>query len=191
MNEWKLLTRRRLLGRAALLAGWYLSAPEFALAISGVPAESTTDSPLLSSSQKDLIIALSETILPETDTPGAAAARVDEFVAHTLAEWFSVTERTAFLTGLDLFASSCAAATGKAFASMTQEARLAYIEPFDREAVAARSQNVDPLPFFASMKELTLIGYYTSEIGSSVIGYAGPIGARTGRDGPISSAIWN
>jgi hypothetical protein len=187
MNEWELLTRRCLLERAALLAGGLLSAPGFALL--NVPIESTPDS--LSSSQKDLIIALSETILPQTDTPGAAAARVDEFIAHTLAEWFGVAELTAFLTGLDLFASSCAAATGKSFGSMTQEARLAYIEPLDREAIAARSQNVDPLPFFASMKELTLIGYYTSEVGSAVIGYAGPIGARTGRDGPISGAIWN
>jgi hypothetical protein len=191
MNARELLTRRRLLGRAVLLAGGLISAPDFAMLTHGVSPDPALNSQTLSPSQNALIIALSETILPETDTPGAATARVDEFIAHILATWFSVAERTEFLAGLDLFASSCAALTGKSFGSMTQEERLAYLDPLDREAVAARARNVDPLPFFASMKELTLIGYYTSAVGSAAIGYLGPVGARTGGDGPISTAIWN
>src|SRR5262249_3167261 len=71
------------------------------------------------------------------------------------------------------------------------EARTAYLTPLDREGVDARARNITPLPFFATFKELTLIGYYTSEAGSAAIGYAGPVGARIGAQGPICGRIWN
>ncbi len=183
--------RRRILRRMLLLGGWYLSAPLSALADEHDSPRSSPGSAVLSAAQRDLIIALGDTILPETDTPGAVTARVHDFIEHILAAWFSVGERATFLSGLDMFEATCITSMGRSFVGMPEKARLEYIEPLDRDAVAARARNVEPLPFFATMKQLTLIGYYTSEVGSAAIGYAGPVAARTGRDGPISSAIWN
>jgi Gluconate 2-dehydrogenase subunit 3 len=190
MNEWE-SARRRFLQRATLAATGLVSAAAVERSMSQDNSEPLAPSTVVSPVQQRLIAALSETILPETDTPGARTAEVPEFITRTVSDWFTAEERSAFLQGLDAFESACVAATGTSFSNLTSKLRLAYLHPLDREANAARLQLIDPLPFFAWMKQLTLIGYYTSEIGYRSIGYVGPIGARLGRDGPISSAIWN
>jgi hypothetical protein len=197
LTDGKRMSRRGLFARAALIAGGYLARQGAARATleadraSPAESQSTQNGSTLSPAQKEMIVALCDTVLPATDTPGAVEARVDEFIAHMLAAWCSEAERATFLNGLEQFAAACVAKTGVSFVRLSAEARLVYIEPLDREAVAARLKNVEPLPFFASMKELTLIGYFTSEIGSAAIGYLGPVGADVGRDGPISAPLWN
>ena len=55
--------------------------------------------------QNETVIVVSELIIPETDTPGAKAAKVNEFVDVMLTDWFSEDERTSFergLAGLDM-----------------------------------------------------------------------------------------
>ena len=47
------------------------------------------------------------------------------------------------------------------------ESKAQLLQRLDAEAVGARLEGASPLPFFALMKELTLVGYYTSEIGGS------------------------
>ena len=46
------------------------------------------------------VTTLAEHIIPETDTPGASAARVNEFIDLLLAEWCDDAERERFLRGL-------------------------------------------------------------------------------------------
>jgi len=193
MDDAELLTRRALLGRAAMLTGGLLSAPLLAMARGAAHAARAeiTATPVWSDAQRELVAAIADTILPETDTPGATTAQVDEFVAHMLRDWFVAAERDRFLAGLDEFAARCIDATGRPFVLLPAAERLAYLQPIDQEAAAARAAKRDPLPMFATLKELTLVGYYTSEAGAAAIGYLGPIGARTGAQGPICTRIWN
>jgi hypothetical protein len=193
MDDAELLTRRRLLECAAGVAGGLLSAPLLAMARGEAGTERRHADPatVWSPEQHALIVDLAETILPETETAGARTARVDDFIAHVLTAWFSAPERAQFLADLDDFASSCAASTGGPFAALSAAARTAYLAPLDRDAADARARKLMPLPFFATLKELTLVGYYTSEAGAAAIGYLGPVGARIGAQGPICSRIWN
>jgi hypothetical protein len=182
--------RRALLQGSALLAGGLLVAPAFVTAMERQRRLGSSGSGVFSASQRAAVRALCETILPESDTPGALGAHVDEFISDTLALWCSRQERQAFLTGLDAFDQGCKGARGQDFVSLSAADRLAYLEPLDRDAVEARNKRIDPLPFFATMKELTLIGYYTSEVGCKAIGYVGPVGTVPGPDGPLNSPIW-
>jgi hypothetical protein len=39
--------------------------------------------------------------------------------------------------------------------------------PLDAEAFKARAEGKYPIPFFGMMKQIAIVGYYTSEIGAS------------------------
>lgn len=126
----------------------------------------------LSTSQGRLVTALAEAILPTTDTPGAAAAGVDQFIDLLLTEWLSPEEVGRFIDGLESFENLSVLETGKSFVDLTAAEQIALLAPLDREAVehrsaalAAGSNPHADMPFIGSMKELTLIGYYTSEVG--------------------------
>src|SRR5512141_2022267 len=46
------------------------------------------------------VATISELIIPTTDTPGAKAARVNEFIDLILTEWYDEEEKSIFMTGL-------------------------------------------------------------------------------------------
>jgi gluconate 2-dehydrogenase gamma chain len=190
MNDPHSNARRRLLERSALVVGGLLVAPAFVTAKEKERRLGANASTVFTSTQRELVRSLCDTILPETDTAGALGAHVDDFISDTLELWCTPLERRAFLTGLDAFAQSCRAGLGIEFTALSTADRLAYLEPLDRDAVEARNKRVDPLPFFATVKELTLIGYYTSEAGCKAIGYVGPMGTLPGPDGPLNSPVW-
>src|SRR5205807_4992526 len=50
--------------------------------------------------QNDTVVAMIDQIIPATDTPGAKAARVNEFIDVILTDWATEDERQHFLTGL-------------------------------------------------------------------------------------------
>src|SRR5260370_19591086 len=56
--------------------------------------------PKLNPHQNAPVVAMTDLIIPETDTPGAKAARVNEFIDVILTEWATEEERQYFLAGL-------------------------------------------------------------------------------------------
>src|SRR6266850_2666426 len=50
--------------------------------------------------QNETVVAMIDLIIPETDTPGAKGARVNEFIDVILTEWANETERKNFIDGL-------------------------------------------------------------------------------------------
>jgi Gluconate 2-dehydrogenase subunit 3 len=119
--------------------------------------------------QNATVTTISELIIPETDTPGAKAARVNEFIDVILTDWYDDEERANFLAGLTDVDTNSQKLFGKDFIRATPEQQTQMLIELDNEMV--RSQKAVPPPnpeeekFFESMKQLTLIGYYTSEIG--------------------------
>lgn len=114
--------------------------------------------------QRELIATLTELIIPATDTPGARAARVDAFIDGLLADIFTPTERDEFLAGLSTVDAHARAARGVAFLDTTAAQQVETLAALEREASRAGD---GPRAFFPWLKELTLVGYYTSEIGAS------------------------
>lgn len=119
--------------------------------------------------QDATVIALTDIILPATDTPGAKAARVDEFIDVLLTDWYDPVDRDRFLAGLADVDARAQATYGKAFIDGTPEQQGRVVQALDDEATrwkASPEAGRGPSPFSRELKWLTLFGYYTSEIGA-------------------------
>ena len=107
-----------------------------------------------------LLDEVAETILPETKTPGAKAAHVGAFMALMVTDSYEDREQQIFRAGMRQLEQA-------AFMAAKPAERLALLERLDREQKAYMDGKADDAPahYFRLMKELTLLGYFTSEIG--------------------------
>ena len=115
-----------------------------------------------------LLDEIAETILPETSTPGAKAAKTGAFMALMVTDVYSDAAQQVFRDGMRSVDEACRLAHGTAFVPATPAQRLAVVEALDREqqrAMDARTSSDEPAHYFRMMKELALLGYFTSEIG--------------------------
>ena len=93
--------------------------------------------------QNATLVTMTDLIIPETDTPGAKAVRVNEFIDLILTEWAHEDERKTFLAGLDDVDRRSNAIFGKNFIDVTpaeQEILLRELDQryaMDREDRAA------------------------------------------------------
>ena len=161
------ITRREAVRRIALLVGGTASASTVTAFLAGceaAPPGADWTPAVLDPSQVELLGVAVDRILPPTDTPGAAEAGVPAYIDLVLDRWAEPEERDRFLAGLDALGGG---AGERSFLDDDPETQTATLQQLDREAIAARAVGIDPLPWFALLKEWTLVGYYTSEIGAT------------------------
>lgn len=164
------LSRREALHRLTLLVGGAISAPAMGAILSGCRAEPPTSDwtpQALSNEQLEFLEVLVDRIVPATDTPGAVDVGVPSFIDMLLQDWAEADERERFLSGFAALDEQSRGEHGAPFRQATPEQQNALLSRLDEEGVRARENEVDPLPFFATLKEWTLIGYYTSEVGAT------------------------
>ena len=121
--------------------------------------------------QNGTVTTIAEIFIPQTDTPGAKAARVNEFIDLILTEWYDEEEKSTFMNGLADVDVRTRDLYGKDFVECGEKQQTEILQALDDE-VAARAQDVrrrrnhpPEKNFFFMMKQLTLVGYYTSQIG--------------------------
>jgi hypothetical protein len=133
-----------------------------------VRAARRTTPPVLDPHQTETVATIAELIIPATDTPGARAARVHEFIDLALAEWLEPSERDRFLAGLADVDARTRALYGADFLACAPAQQVATLAALDGEVGWGR-RGAEPgsRGFFGMMKQLTLVGYYTSEIGAT------------------------
>ena len=149
-----------------MLLGSVLSAPTIAGVLAGCDASSLAAQPArraLSAAQLELVATIAEHILPTTDTPGARAAGVHRFIDRMLAEYYQAADREQFLGGLMDVDQRAQRAHGRTFLASSSEQQHALLSELDREAFSGGRRP----HFFRTMKELTVVGYYTSQIGAT------------------------
>jgi hypothetical protein len=161
------IDRREALRRTALLLGGAISAPTLAAMLAGceTPAagEAGWTPSALSDEQGAQVATIAEHIIPATDTPGARGAGVHRFIDRMLAEYYSADGRAAFLAGLADVDRRAKDAKSKTFLALSPSEQRDVLAVLDAEAYR---QGPHPT-FFRTMKELTLLGYYTSQIGAT------------------------
>ena len=155
-----------LLGGAALVGQGAMLSGCAATDARPVPLEQ-----LFTASDLALLDELAETILPETSTPGAKAAGVGPFIAMIVAEVYDAGQQQTFRDGLIDLERECVAMHGTSFMSALPAQRVALLEELDRrqwermQRLERREALEAPAHYFRMIKELTLLGYFTSEIG--------------------------
>jgi hypothetical protein len=118
---------------------------------------------VLTARQNDLVVELTEAIIPQTDTPGAKAARVNRFIDRVL-EGAPAAERARFVRGLDWINERSRRLYEKDFVDASPTDRNAMLTKLadGRNTAAADRTGTE---FFRAIKSMTIDGYYTSEIG--------------------------
>ncbi|MBC8034699.1 MAG: gluconate 2-dehydrogenase subunit 3 family protein [Chitinophagaceae bacterium] len=112
---------------------------------------------------------IADTILPATDTPGAKAAGVGTFMTVMVNDCYEARDQKVFLDGMDKINELSSKKYRKEFLEATESQRLELLTELDKEQKEyTKNMKEEDIPhYFRLMKETALLGYFTSEIGST------------------------
>lgn len=177
MESQNLINRREALRNASLIMGGALSSSVVAGILASCQIEEAADwqPKFLSQDQADLVAALTQRILPTTDQPGAKEANVDQFVDLMLKEFYLDPEKHHFIKGLTAIDKEAQSNFDQSFTTCDAGQQDQILIKSAQQA-KIQLQQTEPAtslkPFFVMIKELTVVGFFTSEIGAShVINY--------------------
>jgi gluconate 2-dehydrogenase gamma chain len=155
-----LFDRRGLLARAGMILAGEIALPlARALAAETAPGFSATQAQF-TPDQRALVSAISERIIPTTDTPGALAAGVPVFIEMMLADSYAPGDRDDFMNKLGMVEGHARIHYEKAFVALSPDQQDQVLTLAMQGAIPMLGEE-----FFAHFRQLVVLGYYTSEIG--------------------------
>lgn len=163
------MNRRDALSRVALIfGGTIVGGTAFLEGCKPANKEQMSGLPL-SATQLQFLDEVAETILPTSDTPGAKAAGVGTFMHTMVTDCYAENEQRIFLDGMKAIEDACEKTHGHGFLKASAEQRTALLSAIDKEAAAFKKMKKEEEPdhYFTMMKQLTLLGYFSSEIGAT------------------------
>jgi gluconate 2-dehydrogenase gamma chain len=193
------MNRRELLQRVAWLTGGAIAVPGVLSVLEGCSDKQSAAGRSLefSKEQRAIIEELAEIMIPRTDTPGAKDVGVPAFIEAVLRDVYPTDDQGDFLSGLQEFETQARRAHGKAFMQLEPAARVALVQKIHDSAVGAekaeqekkasardagqsssdqRPSLVDRKPrtwqhrtFILTVKELSLLGFFTSNAGATQV----------------------
>ena len=166
-DDARLINRREAVRRIALLMGTAVVASE-AMLRGGTVAGKEGAAPF-TDADRALLDAVGDTIVPETDIPGAKAVGIGAFMTMMVSDCYNAKQHAVFADGLVRIDKACRAKFSRSFLEATPEQRLALCNELDAEQGARTPTKPRSVPehYFRMMKELALIGYFSSEIGAT------------------------
>jgi hypothetical protein len=132
--------------------------------------------------QRELLADAANVIIPDTETPGAKAAGVENFIIRVLRDCYPWEEQKEFYGALDRLDAEGKALNGKGFATL---------DPVAKADVLKQAMKTEK-SFFSLLKQLTVAGYFTSEIGATKALEYLPIPGRFEGDIPLAAGqkVW-
>ena len=169
MDKTKNIDRREALKRTALFIGGAVFAPHALGVLQGCTAQPGVDwvPVLFNNEQARLTSALADVIIPKDEYPSASEAGVPSFIESMVKDVYNDEQRAEFLDGLDAFAEKSRLKLNIDYYDSEQEDRYQFTYNENQNSLS-----VDPgedVPFFLRFKELTILGYFTSEIGATQV----------------------
>ena len=175
------MDRRDALTKLTLLIGGAVSAPTFSAFMAGCspsPNQGKYAPQSLSLSAFQLVGELAELIIPETETPGALAAGVDRYIDEVLTEIFSDEHRSEFFLGMEDFSNQVRVEYGAILSELHPERQRQFLVTLEHAAFRGiPTHEPNAASFYRQVKELTVIGYYTSEFGATMELHVMPYGS--------------
>ena len=153
--------RSALMGLGAMF-GSALFPPIARAAAGKAPPQGAVGMPVFDAGQRALVTALSERIVPTTDTPGAIAAGVPAYIEELLGQWALPEDVKPIAEGLAALDARSRADYAVAAAAATPEQQDALLTLAMEDGLAGGEA------FFDRFRQLVVTGYYTSEIGMTV-----------------------
>lgn len=172
------MDRRQALQRAGLVLGYAISAPVIAGIMNGCKStpELTYKPVFFTEEQAGLVSEVAAIIIPKTDTPGAKEVGVPAFIDQLIKQCHKKEDQDRFLAGLAEFDEGAKKAYGDSFMDLDPAKQKEYVKKTHDAALdAAKAGTVKDKPFILVAKELTVVGFYTSEEGASKILQYAPV----------------
>lgn len=159
------ISRREAIRKAALFIGGSILLPDIVKAWESPSIVNTAAA--FNETQTKVIAEIAELIIPTTDTPGAISAGVPAFIEKMVADCYSKEIRDKFYRDLDAFSTE----TG--FLQLSKDKKIYALKKLEAKAKEERNSikripattQLQPAPLFDTLKDLTVTGYFTSEIG--------------------------
>ncbi|HEY6505914.1 MAG TPA: gluconate 2-dehydrogenase subunit 3 family protein [Chitinophagaceae bacterium] len=179
------MDRRELLKMVALLTGGAVIGSEFFL--SGCTAGGKAELGFTPGNIA-LLDEVGETILPATSSPGAKAAQVGEFMKVYVTDCYPQASQDAFIKGINDLDADCKKLHSKSFMDCTPEQRHEFLLSLEKQSkefntgpqeedkknraeLKAKNKEYDfvakPRHYYTMMKQLTLLGFFTSKVGAT------------------------
>jgi hypothetical protein len=159
--------RREALQRVAvILGGTVIGADIF---LTGCKTEEKKTSMTFSQEDVPYLDEIAETIIPTTDTPGAKAAEVGKFMTVYVTDCYDEDNQKAFHEGMNKLNTASKKKFDAEFMKISPQQRHDLLVELDKEQKDYQKsrKKEDPQHYFRLMKELTLLGYFTSKIGAT------------------------
>jgi gluconate 2-dehydrogenase gamma chain len=174
------MNRREAIQRTAMMLGYAVTGPAMVGVLNGCKAAPKLPfKPVyLTADQAQLVVALSEIIMPKTDTPGAVEAGVPQFIDDMLLSVYTQEDKDRVAKGFIAFDEEAKAAYGDVFAAAKKEEQIALVKKHhdalagksgDSSAGWWRASGGGEKPFMIEMKELILLGFFTSQPGATEV----------------------
>jgi len=127
------------------------------------------DKGLFSATDISYLDEIAETILPQTNTPGAKAAQVGRFMTVMVNDCYNEKEQAIFKEGMKKLNDLSSEKFNKEFIEITPAQCHELLVQVDKEQKDYMKNKKDdqPVHYFRMMKELSLLGYFTSEPGAT------------------------
>ncbi|RYE37278.1 MAG: gluconate 2-dehydrogenase subunit 3 family protein [Sphingobacteriaceae bacterium] len=161
------MNRREAVSRVALILGGTVLGANFFMSGCKSGPEKVTE--LFKQDDVAFMDEVGDTILPTTSTPGAKAAGVGKFMAVMVRDCYKPEDQKVFTDGINKLDDACKKKNGKKFMECDPKQRTAILIDLDKEQkdYQANKKKEEPNHYFRMMKELTMLGYFTSEVGAT------------------------
>jgi len=196
------MDRRTAISRVAFILGGTIIGAD--LFISGCTSDHTIDAQnILTDAQISYLNEVGETILPKTArSEGAKAANVGQFMKTMVRDCYTTKNQRIFFTGYKDFEELCKKKHGKGFLNCSPAEKKEFLIMLDAKVKEDKKRDdllqqteaekektsqasgkpnytkkIPPVPYFTMIRQLTLLGYFTSEIGYKSMGYV-PVPGR-------------
>lgn len=158
------MNRREIIKMAATMLGGLVISPALAGSLNDptwIPSEHRPH--WASIADEALLAEVADTIIPTTTTPGAKEVGVHKFILLMINDCYKKPDQTAFMEGLAKIEASAKTAHNQSFAQLDTKARTEILKTFEAEGMKQK----EGFNFWRTLKELTMLGYFTSEIGAT------------------------
>ena len=172
------MNRREALKRTALLLG--VAASPAAITQALAQATRPDGHRYLTAGQFATVDAMAETILPATDTPGAREAGVPAFIDIIFGQFSTPEQETALAQGIENFNHACRTSAGAPFAELSTAQQATQLQRL------AGNEDEETRAFWRRLRQLTLLGYFSSEVAAKKVLNYDPVPGRWDPDIPVA-----
>lgn len=163
------MNRRQAVSRVALLLGGTVLGAEFFLTGCKAPNDKNF---ALNFTTDDIAFLdeVAETIIPTTaDSPGAKEAKVGEFMKVMVTDCYFENDQKVFYAGIAAINQAAKDQFSKDFMTLSSEEKHTLLSGIHTEMLEYKKskKSDEPTHYFDMMKQLTLTGYFTSEVGAT------------------------